>query len=543
MKRNGRSKTPRRGSKKKKGSKKASKKRRSIKWKTIPKKTVNKVAPVNINISRTGSSAKFRTKSIKNGLIVQHKELLQSITGSIAFNGGADTTYQLNPGLQDCFPWLANIAQNYEQYVFNKLSWEYVPRCPSNTAGTIYMATSYDAKDYPPFDTAEKMGSYRNSISSGVWAPVWHHSAVKKGKYQQKTMVRTTAIDAGEDIREYDIGNFEFALEGCANTNQVGQLWVHYSVTLFNPKVAGGLPVAGVAVFDEQGSPSCPPSSFMGEFKGGDTKVRQEPTADPGRVDSNNIPIPKIFNHHPAADPSPLLSRLSMAIPGQYVACGSAISASPGSSNFESPALIGNDLIPIASQSGFGADATGLYPWTAFMTYVYAATAASWLAFTYSQIVVLNVNRWLHYANVMNSLLTPSTFSLRNIKKFKLTFTPAGRRRIDELFRRGILGSAERDYLQSCPDYEDEYGSISPGRDLGPLTADERKLAVGPFSRERKIEHSRQDSQLIDDDNDEIEPGLVKVKKPDEPPKAAPAVVVVSGQSRSRSQDPPKRSS
>lgn len=516
----------RKSSIKRKGSKKGSKKKRSIKWKTIPKKTVNRVAPVNINISRSGSNATFRAKGSKNGLVVQHKELLQSITGSVAFNGSVDTTYQLNPGIQDCFPWLANIAQNYEQYVFNKLSWEYVPRCPSNTAGTIYMATSYDAKDYPPFGNSDSMGTYRNSISSGVWAPVWHHSSVKKGKYQQKTMVRTTAIDSGEDIREYDIGNFEFAVEGCANTNQIGQLWVHYSVTLFNPKITAGLPVSVLGVFQETGSPAVESKNYMGPFEAKNTSASQSPVSDPGRVDSNLVPIPNIVNHHNSGDPAGIPSRLSLSIPGEYNIAGSALGG--GADEFKDLDLEGTDILAITTQAGAGLESTETFKWTAFMAYVHAATAAAWLAYSFTH--ASPINRWLMYSNAIRTGTgTIPELSVRELRKVRVCYTPAARYKIEDYYRRRLIGPEQYSYLRSCPDYEDVYGPRAISRSLQPQ------------SREGKTEYTRQSSQSIDEDNDEIEPGLVKVRKPDEPSRSAPAPIVVSGQSkRSLSQDAPR---
>jgi len=509
-----------RKSSKKKNSVKFQKKKKSTKWKTIPK-SLGRAAPVNINISRSGSNAKFKVKQVKNGLVVKHKELLQSILGSVGFNGSADTTYQLNPGLQDCFPWLANIAQNYEQYVWNSLDWEYVPRCPSNTAGSLYMATSYDAKDYPPFDTSDKMGTYRNSISSGVWAPIWHHSAVKKGKYQQKNMVRTGAIDDGEDIREYDIGNFEFACEGCANTNQVGQLWVHYSVTLFNPKVTQGLPIAALEINDETGSPSCAPADFMKPFETKSRVVDQSPVANPGLVDQKGQPVPKVINHFPVNSPSGVPSRASFGVPGKYVACGSAITAAEP---FTTVSLDGVDVAAITSQAGSGLDSTGAFPLASFMIYLHAVTVGSWIAFSYTQSVAANVNRWLHIASATYGLMTSTdSLSVRELKKVRSVYTPAGRYKIAEMYRKRQIGPAEYDYLCTCPDYEDVYPN-RPTRSL--ILLDQRDAKM----------------EIDDSPSEAPEPGFVTVRKNPEPSKLGqPNSASSSQSSRSKSQDAPQR--
>ena len=56
--------------------------------------------------------------------IVSHREYLGDINGTTAFT---NTTYPLNPGVSQTFPWLSTIAASYQQYKFHGLIFEFRP--------------------------------------------------------------------------------------------------------------------------------------------------------------------------------------------------------------------------------------------------------------------------------------------------------------------------------------------------------------------------------------------------------------------------------
>jgi len=53
-------------------------------------------------------------RNTKSGFIVSHREYIQDINSSTAFVGIAD---YINPGNSTLFPWLSQVAQNFEQWV------------------------------------------------------------------------------------------------------------------------------------------------------------------------------------------------------------------------------------------------------------------------------------------------------------------------------------------------------------------------------------------------------------------------------------------
>jgi len=66
--------------------------------------------------SKFGTGSGSNPPSVRNtkcGFIVSHREYIQDITGSIGFTGIAD---YINPGNASLFPWLSQIAVNFEQW-------------------------------------------------------------------------------------------------------------------------------------------------------------------------------------------------------------------------------------------------------------------------------------------------------------------------------------------------------------------------------------------------------------------------------------------
>jgi len=83
----------------------------------------------------------------RNGqsVVVRHREYITDVTSAENFT--VDLTVPLNPGLASSFPWLSTIAQQYQEYTWKGVIFEYVSTsgdvvASSNTAlGTVMMAT------------------------------------------------------------------------------------------------------------------------------------------------------------------------------------------------------------------------------------------------------------------------------------------------------------------------------------------------------------------------------------------------------------------
>lgn len=187
----------------------------------------------------------------KGCIRITHKEYIASINSSSAFT---ISQVALNPGLTNSFPWLSQIAQNFEQYRWNGMVFEFKSTSAdalnsTNTAlGKIILATDYNASDEPFVSPQQMMGTEFSNLGKPS-NDILH--AIECAPSQQATKfywIRTGVIPPNSDIKLYDHGNFYVAAVGSQATAVVGDLWVTYDVTLCKPvqnNVVGySLPVA-----------------------------------------------------------------------------------------------------------------------------------------------------------------------------------------------------------------------------------------------------------------------------------------------------------
>lgn len=191
----------------------------------------------------TYSAPNDETQSI----VLSHTEYLSDIYGpaTTAFN---NQTYSVNPGLAT-FPFLSQIAANYEEYELVQCVFSYRSTIDASTAangqtGTIIMCTNYNP-DNPPFTSKDQMLVYHGSQSGRLTDDLRHgvECDPQKNSGSAVKRIRLKPLISGEDLNDYDVGNFQLAINNCPSTfaNQaVGELWVYYTVKLLKPKFSTG---------------------------------------------------------------------------------------------------------------------------------------------------------------------------------------------------------------------------------------------------------------------------------------------------------------
>jgi len=184
-------------------------------------------------------------------LTITHREFLQDIFGPA--NAGFNIEgWNLNPSLIDNFPWLSQMAMNYEEYEFIQLVFEFrstvdataINNSAGNT-GTIMMATNYNPTA-PLFTGKEQMMQY-HGCQSGRLVEDHHHGvecdpAKNAGAPQKYT--RTTTVQIGQDLKTFDLGTFQLAQTNVPSqffNQQVGELFVYYTVKLDKPRMFSNL--------------------------------------------------------------------------------------------------------------------------------------------------------------------------------------------------------------------------------------------------------------------------------------------------------------
>jgi len=200
--------------------------------------------------SITGMGAyKVRSNSLMNSgaptfgsgsMRIKHREYLTDVSGSATFT---NSSFPINPGLYNTFPFLSSLAQNFQEYKFHGLVFYFNSTSANalnstNTAlGTLIMSTNYNSVE-PNFTSKVQMEAFEFS-NSGTPSMSQIHCIECDPRQNAlgELYVRTGSLELNSDQRLYDLGVFQLATVGMQATANVGELWVSYDVTLYKPKL------------------------------------------------------------------------------------------------------------------------------------------------------------------------------------------------------------------------------------------------------------------------------------------------------------------
>lgn len=198
--------------------------------KSSKKMTSHTAAPVSKGTRSRSGAPSFSALRRNGSVTVTHSELFQTFPGS---SSGGFQIFQasINPGLAYLFPWLHNVAINYEKYRFRKLKFRFVSAVPTSVHGFVGLAVDPDANDTVP-ESMPALMSYNGACSGNTWmscdlqVPVSHLGEL----YLRSGIVLDT------DVKTYDIGNFLYGTTTLSSeSDTLGYLYVDYEVDLINP--------------------------------------------------------------------------------------------------------------------------------------------------------------------------------------------------------------------------------------------------------------------------------------------------------------------
>lgn len=214
-------------------------KSRNMKLKRNPleKSTKSGEQSIPVAFSDKRVTGKPKQTHLTNGdAVVEHSEFIQDVPGTIAFSvlaGGLP----VNPGMSNTFPWLNQLANNYESYLFEKLEFEYRTSSSSATSGVLMLAIDYDASDPAPVGKVQ-ISSYQDCARDAPWKSFIQRNKLQNLRKRSSYYVRNGALSANQDIKLYDVGNVFMASQGmAADTPAVGELWVNYKIRLMTPQL------------------------------------------------------------------------------------------------------------------------------------------------------------------------------------------------------------------------------------------------------------------------------------------------------------------
>lgn len=218
--------------------KKANKAPKGQRTKANPPKRANSGVPASYATTKRSTPLRFTAQMGDGRILVRNEEFITDISGSVAF---ATQSISVNPGLSKTFPWLSNLANNYEFYHFKKLEFHYRPYVGTQSAGSVILAVDYDAADAPA-TTKARMMTYSGSVMGPVYRDLTLRAApTNLSKMGTQKYTRPGDVPAGKDVKTYDVANLFIGTDN-GTIAAVGSLFVQYEVELMTPHTPDAFP-------------------------------------------------------------------------------------------------------------------------------------------------------------------------------------------------------------------------------------------------------------------------------------------------------------
>nr|QKV51290.1 putative capsid protein [Crucivirus sp.] len=206
---------------------------------------------VKSNVFMDGKLPRVTNDPQGGGTIIRFQEYLGDVITSATANTFSLNSYLINAANPACFPWLSQIAENYEQYSFEGLLFEFKTTSAdalnsTNTAlGTVMFSTNYDSFD-SNFASKGEMLNYEYSTSCKPSHDVMHMiECSPRQNVLSELYTLNGAVPSGADPRLYHLGNFQVATTGFQGTSvNCGMLYCTYQVRLMKPKLFSTLGLA-----------------------------------------------------------------------------------------------------------------------------------------------------------------------------------------------------------------------------------------------------------------------------------------------------------
>lgn len=191
--------------------------------------------------TRTGTISAARVKAQSGGVIVTHREYIKDIAGTVPFTVEA---FGVNPGDPGSFPWLSNMASQFENYRWLNCRFEFISTSGESLAGantslgTVVMATQYNSLN-PPFVAKDTMENYDGAVATKPSVSCAHTVQHWNNPFTVLYVRPFNKLPDGfGNLLQYDVGQFYLATSGqAAGVTTIGELWVSYSVMLFKPRL------------------------------------------------------------------------------------------------------------------------------------------------------------------------------------------------------------------------------------------------------------------------------------------------------------------
>lgn len=202
---------------------------------THPQITSGSVAGVSQSMVVRRAAPKFTGS--RGNITITHKELVSEVAmlasgalGTSPTYPTGQSAYTLSPLNATLFPWLSQIAANYDYFKFNRVRLVYVPLCSTATSGRVMLGFDPDGTDAIPYDRSG-LSSYKCSVDASAWGVTKLDCALPTNQpwYQTNEVTYDASYSTSSQGQ-----CFWSTWGGAAGT--VGELYVLYEVVLKDPQ-------------------------------------------------------------------------------------------------------------------------------------------------------------------------------------------------------------------------------------------------------------------------------------------------------------------
>lgn len=180
--------------------------------------------------------------NLSQGTIIRHREFITDVKNN--GTGFINALYPIQPALAVTFPWLSQVACNFDSYQIMGMIFEFVSTSSDITSGgalgSVIMGTDYDTKD-AAYPNKLIMENAQYSVSTKPSCSMIHAIECDPAVTNSSILyTRDGSVPAGADVRLYDHGNFQIATSGLpagGGGSTIGELWVSYEIALYKPQI------------------------------------------------------------------------------------------------------------------------------------------------------------------------------------------------------------------------------------------------------------------------------------------------------------------
>jgi hypothetical protein len=220
------------------------------------------------NTIKTGQVPDMHSTS--QSTIVRHKEYIGDVVSSGTAGAFNAVSFSINPGLPGTFPWLSGIADQYQEYTFKGLLFEFKSSSAdaiassTNTAlGTVIMTTRYNPLLPAPTGKIDALNEYFTSDAKPSEDFCHFIECDPRENPFNVQYVRDGPVPG--NIQNYDLGELYVCTQGMQGTNNVcGEIWASYEVELRKPIVTDNIVASSNNQFTSYATAGITTSQYFG---------------------------------------------------------------------------------------------------------------------------------------------------------------------------------------------------------------------------------------------------------------------------------------